>query len=211
MKQSDAPITLGEIQRILEAVKSAKQMGRQLEPELLKLVRDAARRIVADIPFDFTFDPGAERLLAVLKKRVDFVTGKIDEANYLGLRELMLDGYRQGESAGQIGERIREYAGNKFKSSPETIARTEIVAANNLASLEVYHQAGYAEKKWISSRDTKVRPTHQAAEGQTVPIEGSFAVGAGRLQFPGDHSGPIEEWINCRCTMVGVRPNRGEN
>lgn len=204
IKQSEAPITLEEINRIIAAARSARQMGKQLEPQLLAMVKDAARRIVAQMDFNFVFDPGAERMAQAIKNRVDFVVGKIDEANYAGLREVMLEGYRQGESAGQVANRIREYTGDKFKSSPEIIARTEIVAANNLASLEAYRQAGYKEKKWISSRDSKVRPTHQAAEGQTVPLDGTFAVGAGRLAFPGDHSAPIEEWINCRCTMVGV-------
>lgn len=73
--------------------------------------------------------------------------------------------------------------------------------------------AGFTKKKWLTSRDARVRrPTksspfdHAAAEGQTVPVDQPFIVSGEQLMYPGDGSmgASIGSLINCRCTCVGV-------
>lgn len=59
------------------------------------------------------------------------------------------------------------------------------------------------QKCWISTMDARCRDTHFAADGQRVPMDGTFTVGAAQLKFPGDPDGPPEEVINCRC-RVGI-------
>lgn len=59
------------------------------------------------------------------------------------------------------------------------------------------------QKVWIATLDAKTRPSHWAADGQRVPLEGRFTVGSADLEFPGDPAGPPEEVCNCRC-RVGV-------
>jgi uncharacterized protein with gpF-like domain len=55
---------------------------------------------------------------------------------------------------------------------------------------------------WLSSRDSKVRPDHAAADGQTRPVGLPFTVGGVELMYPGDPVGPPGEVVNCRCTML---------
>ena len=60
---------------------------------------------------------------------------------------------------------------------------------------------------WITMEDEAVRPAHEDAHGQTVPIGTSFTVGGVPMRFPGDPTAPIELWINCRCVIAPELPN----
>lgn len=59
------------------------------------------------------------------------------------------------------------------------------------------------EKTWICTLDGKTRDSHWAADGQRVPVNGSFTVGGEQLEFPGDPKASAAETKNCRC-RVGV-------
>lgn len=65
------------------------------------------------------------------------------------------------------------------------------------------------EAFWISTDDQRTRHSHEEAEGQRVPVGSPFIVGGFELRFPGDPSGPPQETIQCRCTMLLVE--RGES
>ena len=54
---------------------------------------------------------------------------------------------------------------------------------------------------WMTRNDDKVRGSHVSAQGQERPIGIPFDLEGGPLDFPGDSSGPIAEWINCRCFL----------
>ena len=61
--------------------------------------------------------------------------------------------------------------------------------------------------RWVSMEDGKVRPTHQVAHGQTVPVEQPYQVGGHQLRYPGDTGlgAPLSEVVNCRCvSQAGV-------
>jgi uncharacterized protein with gpF-like domain len=71
--------------------------------------------------------------------------------------------------------------------------------------MEALKQLGVEEKEWISSRDSRVRETHESLDGDVVPRDQKFVSSSGAaLAFPGDPDAPPEEVINCRCTIVGV-------
>ncbi len=60
---------------------------------------------------------------------------------------------------------------------------------------------------WPPTRTS--RETHEAAEGQRVPVGSPFIVGGFELRFPGDPLGPPQEVIQCRCVPILVE--RGED
>jgi len=82
--------------------------------------------------------------------------------------------------------------------------RTEATATQNSTSMAALAAAGYTSKRWISHHDKLVRPSHLAANGQTVPMSASFSVGSSSLLYPGDPMGSPGERENCRCVLVGV-------
>jgi hypothetical protein len=60
------------------------------------------------------------------------------------------------------------------------------------------------ELMWLATDDKRTRETHVTADGQRVPVGSRFIVGGAELAFPGDPSGPPQEVIQCRCTMLLV-------
>lgn len=63
---------------------------------------------------------------------------------------------------------------------------------------------GKTKKTWHTALDEKVRETHIALEGVTLPIDEPFHVGAYLMQYPLDgttYGAGIEEIANCRCSV----------
>lgn len=195
-------LTLREMDDILAKLKKTSDLEGELKGLLRSVTADAAREIVRRLKLDLAFDFGTSRLESLIDERTTFTLGEMEKSNYDGLREIMLDGIQNGNSVSQIAERIDEYTGQKFNTSPESIARTELAGVQNMTAVEVFRQSGFTRKRWLTSRDGKVRPSHQAMEGVTVGMDEPFAVGSSLLMFPGDKSPYPEDWIQCRCAVV---------
>lgn len=89
----------------------------------------------------------------------------------------------------------------------ERIARTETATMLNAGSVEgtkaLIADGATVVKSWLSARDNLVRDSHAQMDDETsddpIPFGEAFSNG---LQFPNDPSGPAEEVINCRCTLI---------
>lgn len=59
-------------------------------------------------------------------------------------------------------------------------------------------------KEWDTVGDDRVRPTHVAVNGTTIPDDAIFNVGASSMYFPGDTSlyAQAKEIVNCRCSSL---------
>lgn len=110
--------------------------------------------------------------------------------------------YDEGDSIPRAARAMRAEGYTHAKGYGERIARTELVRATNASSLAMVQGAtDIPYKVWMAQIDGRTRPTHKAADSQTVPIDSTFVVGSSRLEYPGDPRGPGEEVIQCRCTM----------
>lgn len=78
------------------------------------------------------------------------------------------------------------------------ITESTRVASEAVLASEAAQRPG-AVKEWVSSHDTKVRPSHRDADGQQVPVGGTFMVGGFPMRYPGDPLGPPDEVVGCRC------------
>lgn len=93
-----------------------------------------------------------------------------------------------------------------------SVKRAERAARNNTNSLcncgrlETLKRQGFKRKVWRTVMDGRERPTHAAANGQTVPIDQPFIVGGYKMMFPRDvtYGAPAQEIMNCRCSIEGV-------
>lgn len=95
-----------------------------------------------------------------------------------------------------------------WASRADTIARTEVVSANNqggLASWTAIHQSlgasgGKVYKTWLATEDRTTREDHANIDGTEIGVDENFDVGGNQMSGPGD--GPADEVINCRCTLT---------
>ena len=126
------------------------------------------------------------------------------------------EGIANGDAVDILRDRVQEvldFTGNSdWPRRAELVARTEATGAYNAAGFEAARLEEQTlgitlEKAWVCTIDGVTRDTHFAADGQRVPLDGTFQVGRAELRFPGDPQGAIEETANCRCTMIRLEPD----
>jgi len=117
-------------------------------------------------------------------------------------RTELVAGIEAGESIPKMAARVRQATEVTMPRATAT-ARTEVVGAHNRASLATVRATGLAvTKEWLATEDERTRKTHADAEGQVVQENQEFMVGGFSLDHPGDPTGPPQEVINCRCTLL---------
>ncbi len=120
------------------------------------------------------------------------------------LRALLTKANAEGVGNVEIARRISALYKGFRGSRSLVIAQTETARASNFGVLEGMQQGGVSEKEWLSTRDEVVRDTHQALDGQRVPISANFVSPSGAQ---GPHPGALgraEEDVLCRCTTLSV-------
>jgi SPP1 gp7 family putative phage head morphogenesis protein len=174
--------------------------GREFEQALAQSAGGtAARRL---------FDEAASIHLAMSKNRFNVV----GEQAWQQARLTMVQGFEAGLGTDEIARQLRKSAGLS-RSVAKLVARTEVVSAANAGSLkamELEGDNGAKYKQWLSTLDSRTRPTHVTADGQVQPRDGLFFVGGRYLQYPGDPAGGPEETWNCRCSILWTDNPEGE-
>lgn len=126
-------------------------------------------------------------------------------------------GVTLGESVPDIAERVDNVLSitdtQRWPNRAVVIARTETLGALNGSRFDAFAAFAEAsdaemERMWLSTIDTRTRPSHVLADGQRAGVNDPFTVGGFSLMFPGDPSGPAQEVIQCRCTTLLL--NKGE-
>jgi len=98
----------------------------------------------------------------------------------------------------QIGQKIRDFYDDRSLYKAMRVARTEVSAAAGFGQREAAKQSGIVKiKRWVSSRDDRVRDSHQMMDGEERQLDEAYSNG---LMYPGDPSGDPSESIQCRCT-----------
>jgi len=179
---------------IFDAVSTAAERG------VDGVIRDA-ELFGIDIRFDKINPKVKERIARTALESAESAIGRIKTE----LREGLVEAYEKGlgidDAVGVLRERVDGLSDRELGR----IARTEINSAQNQAIHEKIKELSRF-KQWWSAEDENVRDSHQDLHGQITRVEDNFRNG---LKHPGDKSGPIEEWINCRCTEVPFIMPRG--
>lgn len=113
-------------------------------------------------------------------------------------------GILQGDGIGKLADRLQSVT-DMNRTAAIRNARTAVTGAQNAGKQESIDKATAAgmpsKKRWVCTKDSRTRSTHQDADGQTVPSDQPFIVGGEKLMHPGDMSGSPANLYNCRCTM----------
>jgi hypothetical protein len=150
-----------------------------------------------DVTMSVGFDVRDPNIQTIVQDKLQKFSFEVnDETNKL-LKKEFTEALAQGESIRKIENRVAKVFGFSSRVRTKRIARTEIIGAHNAGSFEAMVNSGIvATKRWINTRDAKVRDTHQTSE--VVPLMERFSMG---LRFPGDWTGSVGEIVNCRCAM----------
>ena len=123
-------------------------------------------------------------------------------------------GYEEGLGIDEVARNLRHDFKNLRDYRLRTIARTEIQGAQNEGSHETMREYGVRYKQWLSVGDDRVRGNdprdeydHVYLHGQVVEFDEPYSNG---MMYPGDRSGDIGDWINCRCRERPYIPRKGE-
>lgn len=153
------------------------------------------------------------RLLRVFQARQQKLLGTAPETLQRNLRTSLSEGLQEGESLGQLRQRVAEVynvAGSDAKTLQ--VARTEAAGFVNGTRNAMFEAQGFTSADWITAGDEAVRANHVAfgAVG-AKPLTHNYLndrvdpnTGGGSLEFPSDPNGPAAEVINCRCVHVPV-------
>ena len=128
----------------------------------------------------------------------------VSETTRHTIARVLTRGIQEGATIDDMASRIASQAGGMTRAT--RIARTEIISASNLGSIEGAKSTGLPLRKtWLAARQPdRTRPDHLEADGQTVDMEELFNVGGSQLSFPGDwdHGADVSQLVNCRCTVT---------
>lgn len=178
-------------------------------PEIRDLFRNPYSAVAPD--GDPNTDAWAIRYLESARNRL---TGIPDEV-YSQIVGEIDRGIREGRSipdiASDIDQRLMDSDSARWASRAVTVARTETIGATNGGAFAGAVQRAAmdgtldtAEKQWLATMDQRTRPAHQLADQQRVGLLEPFTVGGARMMFPGDPSGPADQVINCRCSLLSL-------
>lgn len=182
-----------------------RELADDVIPALARFIRAGADRALSTIAVEAPVllnmrHPTAELQLTLAENRLRGVGTDLWQRT----RDQLVVGFQEGESIPQISKRVREVLAST-ETRARVIARTEVISASNagsIAQLRLLGEDAPAKKVWLATGDKRTRPSHRAANGQVVTLADTFTVGGARLDFPGDPTGPADEVIMCRCTVI---------
>lgn len=114
-------------------------------------------------------------------------------------------GLVKNETYGMMAKRLKKtLEGDAVKAM--RIVRTEVHRVQEKAKHDAAEHANNSGvvmvKKWNNRMDERSRPTHRAADGQTVAMDEDFKVGSAIGSTPGELSGGAKENVNCACFLT---------
>jgi hypothetical protein len=195
-----SPIWNEGADRILDELEDIAGEARDREWRLIRGVADTFPGHVSGDSFVMSALASSRNLLARIP----------DEVYQLVFAEIT-DGVNDGESVPELTARIEKVlsmtGSERWTNRARVIAITEANRASNTGAFSAAMQAQQVEgepllKEWVATNDSRVRPTHEDADRQRVPLMQPFVVGDSLLMYPGDPAGMADEVIGCRCAMT---------
>jgi hypothetical protein len=154
----------------------------------------------------WTYDRLRDKFYTFSKDTTQRIIGDIGEN--------LATSYRDGLGIDEAAEALQKEFAEIRDYRLRLIARTEINTAQNEGIQVTLEDLGVQYKQWLTARDTRVRghkpedkANHVKMHGEVVKLGERFSNG---LYIPGDRTGEIVEWINCRCRIRPYIPKKGQ-
>jgi uncharacterized protein with gpF-like domain len=157
-------------------------------------------------PLEVAFSDFSPELLKIIRNKT-FIASQGTMDRIIG--DIMInlgESYEQGLGIKDAAGRLNDVFTSMETFETERIARTEINQAQNRGAYFTEQELAVDYHMWWTAGDSKVRGTdpkdtadHVILHGQIVRVGKPFSNG---LLFPGDTSGDIAQWIQCRCREI---------
>jgi hypothetical protein len=187
----------------------AHNLVRVLRPSLVNTARAFASHVTNNPKHSHAFEHKAfEDIDAAIAEfmaehAAEAIVG-ISETTRTAILNAIQNGQDDDLSVEEIAQKIVEVTSGEIG-----IARARRIARTETHGAAMYGQQAAAEasplefqKTWLATEDSRTRPDHAEANGQTVGLYDHFTVGGHHLFYPGDQSAPPEQIINCRCVCT---------
>ncbi len=202
----DADIILFDVEAAVEAHLSGSA------PIYKRIVKKGGELGFEQAGVDAAFNVEDPRTLRRMLEKQQTFAESVPNTTWTKTRASLVEGLEAGESFSSLADRVQETMGDRIKSSPQTIARTEVIGAANGGLLDGFEQSNVVKlKSWLDSQDSNVRSSHVDLGGrQAIPIKDKWTVTdtrsglTSRLEYPGDPGGGAAQVANCRCSMRAV-------
>lgn len=165
----------------------------------------AARQFGLDVDFDVV----PERTLDEIDDWVSVASESTMETISQDSAQWLRGAHEEGLDMDSITDRMNDelFEGWLEDHVAERAARTATIGTSNAGTHSAIEDSSAIAEEWLTSLDGRERETHADANGQIVPVGRTFLVGGEELAHPGDPSGPLEETIQCRCTVMPRWPD----
>src|SRR5688500_13186453 len=170
--------------------------------------QEVVQRLGLDVPFVST-DSFIQAQFAITQNLPVRIPDEVYNLVFAELNDGVNDGDDPDDLAARVEMVLSMTGSETWPSRAMTIAVTEANRANNAGAYAAGLQSESIEgvslrKRWLATNDRRTRPDHRHADGQLVTLRQPFMVGGWPLQFPGDPTGPPEQVIWCRCSLVVI-------
>ena len=199
---------LNDKQKIEQTIQKKLKYNNNTQTTLNRYLNmNQAFRLTAEELFEYEIDQ------AIIK----YMTENVFVASESTLSRVTQDIYNiikesygeEGNGVLQVRNDIIERFDELTKYEAERIARTETLKAQGQATYNrLVNNPDVEYIQWLATDDDRTRDSHAEIDGEITYANGNGIFSNG-LRFPGDTSGDIEEWINCRCTLVAYIPDVG--
>ena len=173
-----------------------KEVGTETYNNLLEAQGKPTEKAKVD-----AFNPWEETIRKYIKTTVAQKVTNVSDTTKKEIKKIIDTLRAEDSTMDQIARAIKQKFEDFSRYRAFRISRTEVVGASNFASIKSAEQSKVVDKKeWVSSRDSRVRDSHERVHGDLADLDKPFSNG---LMFPGDYSaGRPGETIQCRCTIA---------
>lgn len=186
-------------ERLVERATNQQAMKAKRKKENIKITHDTINKYTEHFgTLQYSEDYLTNYTFTATEKTLSRVDAEVNK--------ILTTGYKEGWGVRDVRNRILQRYDQFETWEANRIARTEMQTAHNMGMMNKYQEMGVEYKEWRSAHDKRVRgnrksdrANHIIMDGEIAPLDQPFSNG---LMYPGDKTGRIEEWINCRCSAV---------
>lgn len=206
LMQRGTPSNPVALRRMLASMEGASEAYTEtILPEMEQMAVYGRNRVVNEmqnqgVKVSFQAAPELTKDMREKLRKTVFEASQVTLRRMTGnVMQQLSESYNQGLGIDDAASQLKKVFTGMKDYELRRVARTEINSAQNYGAEKTIEQMHVDYHQWWSTDDDRTRDSHVDIHGQIVRVGELFSNG---LHYPGDKSGDIEEWINCRCRII---------